>query len=151
MIKNLKFQLKVDPPMAEKIKNCSKGFTLIELLVSIAIIAIISALALPNFMGARDKAKDSARISDMVAIKNALRLYYNDNQRYPDVLDAGMTGYMPSILNLGYTNFVYAKTNNGDSFLIKLKLESAQGDDDIDSQLKCGVGATDGYFAICAN
>ena len=127
------------------------GFTLIELLVSIAIIAIISALALPNFMGARDRAKDSARISDMEAIKNALRLYYNDKQSYPDILDATMVPYMPSILNLGYTNYVYTKTNNGDSFLIKLKLESAQGDDDIDSQLKCGVGVTDGYFAICAN
>ena len=126
------------------------GFTLIELLVSIAIIAIISALALPNFMGARDRAKDSARISDMEAIKNALRLYYNDKQSYPDILDATMVPYMPSILNLGYTNYVYTKTNNGDSFLIKLKLESAQGDDDIDSQLKCGVGVTDGYFAICA-
>lgn len=128
------------------------AFTLIELLVSIAIIAIISALALPNFMGARDKAKDSARISDMVAIKNALRLYYNDNQSYPNVLDAGMTGYMPSILNLGYSGYVYTKTNNGDGFAISLPLDSGQGDDDVNSQLKCGIGVTvDKLFVVCAN
>ncbi len=116
----------------------------------IAIIAIISAFTLPNFMGARDKAKDSARISDMAAIKSALRLYYNDHQSYPVAIDTGMTGYMPSILNLGYT-YSYTTTNNGDGFVIKLKLESAQGDEDINSQTKCGVGATDGYFAVCAN
>lgn len=129
-----------------------KGFTLIELLVSIAIIAIISALALPNFMGARDKAKDSARISDMVAVKNALRLYYNDNQSYPDVLDVGMTGYMPSILNLGYSGYTYAKTNNGDGFTLSLTLDSGQGDDDINSQLKCGISVpVDKLFVVCAN
>lgn len=128
----------------------NNGFSLIELLVVISIIAIISAFTLPNFMGARDRAKDSARIADMEAVKNSLRLYYNDHQNYPALLDSSMTSYMPSILNLGYT-YSYTLTNNGDGFLIKLKLESAQGDDDINSQTKCGVEATEGYFAVCAN
>lgn len=128
-----------------------KGFSLVELLVVISIIAIISAFTLPNFMGARDKAKDSARIADMASIKSALRLYYNDYQSYPASIGTSMTAYMPSILNLGYTSFVYTQTNNGDGFLIKLKLESSQGDDDINSQIKCGVGATEGWFAVCAN
>ena len=132
-----------------------KGFSLVELLVVISIIAIISAFTLPNFMGARDKAKDSSRISDMAAIKNALRLYYNDNQVYPVgngvTLGVGMTGYMPSILNLGYTYYYY-QVNNGDSFLLKLPLESGQGDEDIASQAKCGIGVTvDKIFAVCAN
>ncbi len=132
------------------VKN--KGFSLIELLVVISIIAIISAFAIPNFMGARDRAKDSAHIADMEAIKNSLRLYYNDHQSYPDVLDTGMTGYMPSILNLGYSNFTYTKTNNGDSFNIQLTLDSGQGDDDINSQKKCGIGVTvDKLFVVCAN
>jgi len=130
----------------------TKGFTLIELLVVIAIIAVISMLALPNFMGARDKAQDSARISDMEAIKNSLRLYYNDKQSYPEALDATMVPYMSSILNLGYTGYTYTKTNNGDGFLIRLNLNSGQGDDDTNSQLKCGLGTTqNGLFVICAN
>ena len=152
--KKLKQQLGARPSRA------CVGFTLIELLVSISIIAIISALALPNFMGARDKAKDSARISDMEAIKNALRLYYNDNQSYPDVLDVGMTGYMPGIMSLGYT-YNYYQSNNGDGFCISLALDSGQGDDDVNSQRKCGVklgstvcgigNTTDKLFVVCAN
>lgn len=103
-------------------------------------------------MGARDRAKDSARIADMEGIKNALRLYYNDYQSYPAVLDTGMTGYMPSILNLGYTNYTYIPTNNGDSFVLRLTLESSQGDDDTNSQIKCGLGTTQqGLFVVCAN
>jgi len=124
----------------------------VELLVVISIIAIISAITLPNFMGARDRAKDSARIADMEAIKNALRLYYNDHQSYPAVLDAGMTGYMPSILSLGYTEFTYTPSNNNDSFVLRLTLQSSQGDDDTNSQAKCGIGPTaQGIFTICAN
>lgn len=129
-----------------------KGFTLIELLVVIAIIAVISIVALPNFIGAREKAVDSARISDMRAIKDSLRAYYNDKQTYPDALDVGMTGYMPSILNLGYTGYTYTKTNNGDGFLLQLTLNSSQGSDDTTSQVKCGLGTTqEGLFVVCAN
>jgi len=36
-----------------------KAFTLIELLVVIAIIGMLSALFLPNFMGARERARDA--------------------------------------------------------------------------------------------
>jgi len=141
----------------------NKGFSLVELLVVISIIAIISAFTLPNFMGARERARDAARISDMDTLKNALRMYYNDTQSYPvgtgGTLGIGMTAYMPGILDLGYT-YNYYQTSNGDSFCLALGLESGQGDEDIISQKKCGVGlgtvcgigqTTDKLFVVCAN
>lgn len=55
-----------------------KSFTLIELLVVIAIIASLSALFLPNFMAARERARDSQRKSDLRQIQKALELYKQD-------------------------------------------------------------------------
>ncbi len=131
------------------------GFSLVELLVVISIIAVISAITLPNFMGARERARDAQRVSDMNAIKNSLRLYYNDNQAYPTgiggTLGVGMTAYMPSIMNLGYT-YTYEQINNGDGFNLRLNLESGAGDDDVNSQKKCGIGVTtDKLYVVCAN
>lgn len=60
-----------------------QGFSLIELLVVIAIIAVLVALALPNFLGARERARDTKKKEELVQLKNALRLYYNDRQTYP--------------------------------------------------------------------
>lgn len=60
------------------------GFTLIELLVVIAVIATIIAFAVPNFLGARQRANDTRKKAEMIQLKNALRLYYNDYNRYPD-------------------------------------------------------------------
>jgi len=64
-------------------KNNSRGFTLIELLVVIAIIGILSSVVLASLNGARAKARDSKRKQDMVQIRTALELYYNDNNKYP--------------------------------------------------------------------
>lgn len=60
-----------------------KGFTLIELLVVIAVIATIIAFAVPNFLGTRQRAGDSKKKSEMQQFRQALRLYYNDYQKYP--------------------------------------------------------------------
>lgn len=56
----------------------NKGFTLIELLVVIAIIGALSSLIVPNFMTARERARDVQRKSDLKQLQNALELYRED-------------------------------------------------------------------------
>jgi type IV pilus assembly protein PilA len=58
------------------------GFTLIELMVVVLIIAILIAVAIPTFLGARQRAQDRAAQSN---IRNGLvaeKTYYTDNQAY---------------------------------------------------------------------
>ncbi len=61
-----------------------KAFTLIELLVVIAIISLLSAIVLPNYMGARERARDAQRKSDLRQIQKALEMYRQDNAQFPN-------------------------------------------------------------------
>ncbi len=68
------------------------GFTLVELLIVIAIIGILSTMAVVNLSAAKSKARDAQRIQDIKAIQIALELYYADNDRYPSSQDCGSVG-----------------------------------------------------------
>jgi len=60
-----------------------KAFTLIELLIVVAIIAILAAIAVPNFLEAQTRAKVSRTVSDMRSIATAVEAYIIDNNNVP--------------------------------------------------------------------
>lgn len=64
-------------------KHNRKGFTLIELLIVIAIIGVLTTIAVVALGSARRKARDAKRVADVKAIQNALELYYQESNGYP--------------------------------------------------------------------
>jgi type IV pilus assembly protein PilA len=106
-------------------KKSKKGFTLIELLIVVAIIAILAAIAIPQFSAYRIRGYNSAADSDLRNMKIALEAFFTDNQVYgssigctppvPAPPQYGCTGGTPgvgAILNgpVGYTVTVKAGT-----------------------------------------
>jgi len=82
-----------------KLSKKNEGFTLIELLIVVAIIGIIAGIAIPNFLGARTKARVTRAFADMHAIADAIESYYLDNATYPP---AGTGATVPDTLSPNY-------------------------------------------------
>jgi general secretion pathway protein G len=59
------------------------GFTIVELLIVIVIIGILAAITIVAYNGIQQRARDSARTSDISGIQTALELYRADNGNYP--------------------------------------------------------------------
>lgn len=81
-----------------------KGFTLIELMVVIAVIAILSTVALFGFRAAQAGARDTSRMQIMSSVRAQLERYYGDNNSYPAVDNAASpaTGFVSMATTLGY-------------------------------------------------
>lgn len=72
------------------------GFTLIELMVVVLIIAILIAIAIPTFLGARQRAQNRAAQSNLRNALTAEKTFYTDGEAYTN--DTGiMGGIEPSL------------------------------------------------------
>src|ERR1043165_4244953 len=72
-----------------EIRNHKLAFTLIELLIVVAIIAILAAIAVPNFLEAQIRSKVSRARTDLRSMATALESYAVDNNKYPPALGTG--------------------------------------------------------------
>lgn len=66
-------------------RSVVKCFTLIELLIVVAIISILAAIAVPNFLEAQTRSKVSRTATDLRSIATALEAYRVDSNTYPCV------------------------------------------------------------------
>jgi prepilin-type N-terminal cleavage/methylation domain-containing protein len=83
--------------VSKKVVRSARGFTLIELLVVVIIIGILAAIALPNFIGAQDKAREASVKANMRTAQIAAESYATDaGGTYPlTAADAGYKTYFP--------------------------------------------------------
>ena len=91
-----------------KIKS---GFTLVEIMITVAIIALLAAITVPNLIRARVTANDTTAKAALKAISNALESYIGTNSTYPPNT-AALIGVAPPYLSKDY----FTGTYNGFSF-----------------------------------
>lgn len=112
-----------------------EGFTLIELMVVVLIIAILLLIAIPTFLGARERAQDRAAQSNLRnAITNA-KTIFTDHEDYQEATPSALNTNEPSLTFQTATSddakkisvatpddttiVMAAKSNSGTCFLIK--------------------------------
>ena len=123
---------------------------------------------MPNFLGARQRAKDAKKKAELIQVKSALRLYYNDYQTYPDKTAAsrikgcganadeecpksgcsaefaagssacGDTIYMKKLPSYTTWTMNYYQVSSGENFCLKVGLENVSDPDILASQQRCG-------------
>ena len=87
------------------------GFTLIELIIVMAIIGILSVIAIPSFVQSVKKAKEAALKEDLHTMRNAIDSYTVDKEKAPQGLDdLVQAGYLKSLP-------VDPMTNRSDSWM----------------------------------
>ena len=71
-----------------------EGFTLIELLVVVIIIGLLAAIAIPAFLGQRNKANDAAAKSLVRNAATAMEAYFSDGNTYAGAAIIGLTAIL---------------------------------------------------------
>lgn len=104
----------------QKIFKNKQGFTLIELMIVVAIIGILAAIAIPNFMSYQCKAKQSEAKSALGDIRTMQEVYFAEHDSYQSLDDIGWS------INSTEARYNYTMNTTGNSF-------EAQATADIDN------------------
>ncbi|PST87843.1 prepilin-type cleavage/methylation domain-containing protein [Photobacterium sp. NCIMB 13483] len=103
-----------------------QGFTLIELMIVVAVIGVLSAIAIPQYQKYVAKAEVASVLSTMTGVKTNIEAFVVENGRFPDNSTVGETPKdlgAPDVMPLG--DFTLAKIGTSDAGTLTLAFKSA--------------------------
>ena len=103
----------------KRLAHREEGFTLIELLVVIVILGVLLAIAVPSYMGFRDRAQKVAAEANVRAAVPSVEAFYQDNNTYAGMTvavlkssyDAGLK--LDTVSNLSDTGYCISSNGGG--------------------------------------
>jgi type IV pilus assembly protein PilA len=104
-----------------RLRRDEEGFTLIELMVVVLIIAILLAIAIPTFLGARERAQERAAQSNVRNAYTAAKTIYTDNQTWTGLNMTDVQNAEPSL--------IIAENTSTDAKIVDVLVSSAAGAD----------------------
>jgi len=93
----------------------ARGFTLIELMIVVAVVAVLAAIAVPNYTDYITRSKFAEATSTLGNLRIKLEQYYQDNRRYSTTTGGGTCGLpggnTPTVGDAKYFTYACASTN----------------------------------------
>ena len=137
--------------------NMKKGLTILELMIVVSIIAILAVAGLVNYTSQIKKGNDAKRKKDLDQLRLVLEDYYNDNNRYPALLNCG-DELSPWLKNIpcepgGKKSYLYETNAGGSYFRIYTRLENEEDRtiDQVGCSGGCGPGGDYNYGVTSGN
>ena len=115
----MELQIKRLQSAARRRADGDKGFTLVELMVVVLVIAILLSIAIPTFLGARERSQDRAAQSNLRNALTAAKVSFSNQGDYSEAFADDLTAIEP---NLDYTS---ATSDSED--LISVHVDSTNG------------------------
>ena len=130
-----------------RLKMCSRdqGFTLVELMVVVLVIAILLAIAIPTFLGARERSEDRSAQSNLRNALTAAKVTFSNTGNYSGAFAADLTAIEPNL------TYLTASASSTAEDIISVFMDSAcnkLNSIDAGSQASCTTAGT-GTNAAC--
>jgi type IV pilus assembly protein PilE len=95
------------------------GFTLIEVLITVAIIAILAAIAIPNYSAYVVRSKITEATTNLLGMRTKMEQYFQDNRSYAGACQAGTVAALPPAGSLKYFNLTCTPAPDATTYTIR--------------------------------